>query len=110
MERLSIRIVADGLGTVACLHMTTFIDDDRGHLTWVAQHPGGFALNTARKPTPEYLILHRAAYSTITGSPARGQFWTKDFIKHCAEHRTELRGFARVECGGEAQDCGVCQP
>ena len=90
--------------------MITFVDDDRGYLTWVAKHPGWFVRNTARNPTPEYLILHRATCSTITGTPAKGQYWTKDFIKHCAEHRAELRGFARVECGGEAQDCGVCQP
>lgn len=90
--------------------MLTFVDDDRGYLTWVAQHPGGIVLNTARKPAPEYLILHRATSFTITGSPAKGEYWTRDFIKHCAEHRAELRGFARVECGGEAQSCGVCQP
>ena len=90
--------------------MTTFIDDDREYLTWIAQHPGGFVLNTARKPAPEYLFLHPATCPTISGTPSRGQFWTRDFIKHCAEHRAELRGFARVECRGEAQDCGVCQP
>ncbi|HUY24728.1 MAG TPA: hypothetical protein VMV09_05425 [Candidatus Saccharimonadales bacterium] len=90
--------------------MTTFIDDDRGYLTWIAQHPGGFVLNTGRKPTPEYLILHLATCSTISGTPARGQYWTKDLIKHCSEHRAELRCFARVECRGEAQDCGIYQP
>lgn len=90
--------------------MLTFVDDDRGDLTWVAQHPGGFVLNTARKTTPEYHILHRATCSTITGTLAKGDHWTKDLIRHCAEQRAELRGFARVECGGEAQDCGVCQP
>lgn len=67
-------------------------------------------LNTDRKPAPEYLILHRATYFTITESPAKGEYGIKDFIKHCAEQRAELRGFARVECGGEAQACGVCRP
>ena len=90
--------------------MITFTDDDRAYLTWIAQHPKGYVLNTARQPTPNYLILHRASCPTISGTPARGERWTRDLIKHCSEHHAELRGFARVECRGEAQACGICQP
>ena len=90
--------------------MTTFIDDDRGYLSWIRQNPLGFVLNTNRTPTPEYLILHKATCPSISGLPSKGEFWTKDLIKQCADHQIELRGFARVECGGDAQDCGMCQP
>ncbi len=84
----------------------TFADDDAGYLTWIAQHPQGYVLNTARQPTADYLIAHRATCPTISGTPARGEQWTRDFLKHCAEHRAELRSFARVECLGDARDCG----
>jgi hypothetical protein len=36
-----------------------FQDDDAGYLAWVQQHPDGFVLNTERRPSPNYLILHR---------------------------------------------------
>jgi hypothetical protein len=31
--------------------MQRFVDDDRGHLEWLAHHPGGFVINTGRTPT-----------------------------------------------------------
>ena len=51
-----------------------------------------------------------AACSTISGSRAKGQYSTGDFVKHCSEHRPKLRVFALVGCRGEAKNCGTCQP
>lgn len=90
--------------------METFKDDDRRYLAWVAQHPRGYVLNTADPPEPSYLILHRASCHTIQGSPPRGDTWTGNMRKFAAEHKAELKGFARVELGGDPTPCGACQP
>lgn len=71
--------------------MQPFEDDDRGYLTWIAQHPGGDVLNTANPPGPSYLILHRATRSTTTGLPTRGDNWTRAYLVFCAEHKAELK-------------------
>ncbi len=52
--------------------MRRFEDDDDGYLHWLGTHPDLHVLNTARNPTPAYLVLHRATCHTISGTPARG--------------------------------------
>jgi hypothetical protein len=90
--------------------MEHFEDDDRSYLTWIAQHPAGFVLNTGNPPTPSYLILHRATCTTISVGPPRGETWTMNMRKFCADHKSELKGYARVELGGEPSACGACHP
>jgi pimeloyl-ACP methyl ester carboxylesterase len=84
-----------------------FIDDDDGYLAWLADHPDGFVINTARHPTPSYIVIHRAQCRTISGTPARGGHWTLDYIKLCGE-RAELESYARGTIGGPAHACGSC--
>jgi hypothetical protein len=67
-------------------------------------------LNANSPPSPRYLILHRATCFTISGSPPAGENWTVGMSKFCAEHKAELKGFARVVVGGEATPCGTCNP
>ncbi len=55
-------------------------------------------------------MLHRASCTTITGTPPRGDNWTSSYRKFCAEHKSELTGFARVEIGGDRTPCSVCHP
>jgi hypothetical protein len=86
--------------------MQRFVDDDRGYLDWLAQHPDGFVINTGRTPTATYLVLHRAGCGTINGKPARGTTFTGDYAKVCGARR-ELETFGR-ELGGQAQPCGLC--
>lgn len=76
--------------------MKKFIDDDRGYLDWIAQHPEGFVLNTYRTPSLDYLLLHRTNCRTITNLPANGSRWTADYIKICGE------------IGGAVQPCRLC--
>jgi hypothetical protein len=90
--------------------MQQFIDDESGYLGWIAGHPSGFVVNALREPRPEYLILHRATCGTISGMPARGNYWTKDFGKTCSLNRAELEGWARRHVGGELHPCGLCRP
>jgi len=84
-----------------------FLDDDSGYLQWLATHRDGFVINTYRKPTGTYLVLHRATCRTISGTPAVGSRWTVDYAKFCGG-RSELEAFARNEVGGEPRICGRC--
>ena len=90
--------------------MQQFIDDESGYLTWIARHHNGFVVNAAREPGPTYLILHRATCGTISGTPARGNLWTKDLSKTCSVDRAELEGWARRHVGGDLHPCGLCRP
>jgi hypothetical protein len=90
--------------------MPTFKDDDRGYLEWVARHPQGFVVNSERQPRPSYLRLHRAICATITGTPARGNRWTAEYIKICSDNLAELEAWARGQTGGELHPCPSCGP
>jgi hypothetical protein len=87
--------------------MHRFVDDDDGYRQWIRAHPDGFVINTARSPSPAYVMLHRASCRTISGDPARGIRWTRDYIKFCGE-RAELDEFARRQIGGSANPCRRC--
>ncbi len=89
--------------------MQTFVDDDAGYLGWIARNPDGFVLNTERKPTRAYLVLHRATCHTISGVPARGDRWTDYYHKICG-NRSELEQWARREVQGEPRLCPRCNP
>jgi hypothetical protein len=85
----------------------SFLDDDTGYFQWLTDHPDEFVLNAERKPAPTYLVLHRTSCHTISGKPARGSHWTRDYTKICGR-RHELEEFARDNVGGEARTCGLC--
>ena len=53
-----------------------FLDDDSGYLRWLEAHPNGYVVNSHRRPSATYVILHRAACTAISGTPARGRRWT----------------------------------
>ena len=79
---------------------------DSGFLEGVAHNPEGFILNTLRKRTRAYLILHRSSCRTVGGEPARGSRWTVDCIKFCGDQlplRSRLRAHIALmpqrQCG-----------
>ena len=85
-----------------------FMDNDKGYVAWLAEHPDGFVLNCDRQPTRSYLILHRPTCGTISGAPARGQSWTVSYQKVCADTKRELVGWASDI--GVLQPCKLCKP
>ena len=85
-----------------------FADDDAGYQHWIGTHPTGWVLNTTRPPSASYLLLHHASCWTISGRPARGRSWTKDYVKVCSETRPECESWARSQTGGEPRACGHC--
>ncbi len=87
----------------------TFIDDDPGYLKWIASNPSGFVVNSARKPTPNYLVLHRATCWHV-GTPNNSNWTTTGYIKTCGTSIESVNQWARQSIGGELQPCGVCKP
>ena len=87
----------------------TFRDNEAGYVRWVATNTDGYVINTYRKPNANYLILHRATCGTITGTPARGDQWTRDFIKICSTNRADLERWARDTTGGTPTPCRLCK-
>lgn len=87
-----------------------FVDDDQGYLTWLDQHSQGYVVNAERTPRPSYLVLHEAQCKSISKLYGTAQYWTRHYIKICADDRTELERWAKQTVGGELQPCGRCKP
>lgn len=90
--------------------MKRFVNDDAGYLAWLADHPGGFVLNTFPHVSSSYLVLHRAACRTINRSLTGGRTWTDQYGKACSEDRLELAAWALRETGKTVSACGSCLP
>lgn len=83
-----------------------FIDDDPGYIRWLTGHSAAYVLNTTRRPSAAYLMLHRANCWTITKLQPRATTFTGDYSKLCGGW-DELESCARA-LGGTAQTCGHC--
>jgi hypothetical protein len=87
-----------------------FVDDDTEYLIWLTGHPTGYVLNCERDPKPNYLVLHLANCTTISGTPSHGVYWTRDLRKVCADSVVELDRWARDTVGTVPSRCGMCHP
>jgi hypothetical protein len=87
-----------------------FRDDDEGYLAWLKKNPKGFVINAKRKPSADYLILHRAACWSISRPLTSEERWTAAYIKICASQSDALAQWARDEVGGNLHLCGMCRP
>jgi hypothetical protein len=45
--------------------LVAFEDNDEDYLFWTSNNSSGYVVNCHRRPTPDYLILHRADCYTI---------------------------------------------
>lgn len=82
-----------------------FIDDDESYLRWLSDHPDGYVINTNRRPSPGYLMLHRADCRLISG-PSTGTTFTGEYSKVCGT-TSQLEAFAQ-NLSGHASQCRVC--
>ena len=87
-----------------------FKDDDAGYLEWINSNTDGFVVNCNRQPNPNYLYLHLASCSTISGIPANGKSWTFDYIKVCSLDQKELEKWVQQQVGGKLKHCSTCRP
>ena len=67
---------------------------------WLIRNRRGWVLNAYREPTAAYLVLHAAECSTISGRPAKGDTWTRDYAKICCPDRVVLESWALEETIG----------
>lgn len=87
-----------------------FKDNDGGYLHWINTNPTGFVVNCERNPRSAYHRLHLAICYTITGHPANGELWTRDYIKICSLSREELEEWVMKKIETELKPCGICKP
>jgi hypothetical protein len=84
--------------------------DDVGYLQWLAGHHDGFVINIQRSHNPRDARLHTVGCRTITGTPARGDTFTGDWVKVCSVSLEELDDWAVQEVGSAVQRCPTCRP
>lgn len=89
--------------------MIIFINDDKAYLRWTDENPDGYVINTARKPKPDYTVLHKSSCGTIS-STERSNWTTTDFIKVCSRDLNELKEWVAETTGGACQPCQKCNP
>jgi hypothetical protein len=83
-----------------------FKDDDEGFFEWLDANPDGYVINTNRKPTPNYLVLHVPSCPHFKGGDHL--HWTKDYVKICSDSRDQLEEWAADVVGGEITLCPSC--
>lgn len=87
-----------------------FNHDDAAYLRWRADHLGGFVLNCQPRPTPEYVVLHRASCVALEPKPGDNRNWTVAYIKVCADSASSIESWCRHHVGVGPQRCGRCHP
>ena len=88
--------------------MDSFVDDDPGYLDWLTRHPDSFVINTGRRPSAAYLMLHRASCGTISETPARGKTFTGDYAKVCGGQDERKIWRASPASWGARRSLAVC--
>ena len=86
----------------------SFVDQETEFRDWRKDNPNGYILNTTRVPSDKYLILHTARCWSISGEPARGRYWIKDYSKVCAPDRREIDEWVERQFGTAPRLCRFC--
>ncbi|GAB7045604.1 hypothetical protein [Catenuloplanes indicus] len=88
--------------------MECFVDRDADYVRWTRDNPGGFVINTYRRPSARYLKLHRAGCRTITVlQPAATRWTTGDYVKICGT-RADLEAWAARMLRASPEPCSLC--
>ena len=81
---------------------------EREYLAWVETHQSGFVINSLRSLNPASFVLHHASCWSIS-TDKWTNYTTNDYIKVCADTRSEIDSWARTN-GGHPSPCGLCHP
>lgn len=88
--------------------LVIFDHDDPGYTAWVREWPLGWIINTYRRATADYVVLHRAYCRAITQLDSEATTWTAgEFVKVCSTSRTLVTQWA-IEATGVMPSTG-CQ-
>ena len=84
--------------------------NDLDYLRWLGRSLPGLCDQHRADLQPRDVRLHAAYCATITGTPARGDTFTGDWIKVCSGSLTELDDWAKQHTGAVVKRCGTCRP
>ena len=92
--------------------MKKFDEDDGEYLAWIASHPNGFVVNSRRKPTAGYLVLHRSICPSIDGrvQHASGGYTERSYIKFASDNLDDLRSGLATIAPRFSGHCQRCDP
>ena len=62
------------------------------------------------RPTPDYLVLHKASCGSFASAVGDGRSWTVAYMKVCSDAASTIESWCRRQVGAEPQRCGVCHP
>lgn len=86
--------------------VTVFDSDEREYQSWLGGHRHGYVINILRSLNPKEAKLHCAECDSI-GDPTK-TYVTHDYVKVCAERRTDLDEWAIREVGSKIPTCDNC--
>jgi hypothetical protein len=91
-----------------------FDDNDHSYQRWLVANPHGYVINTRRRLSPSYMVLHRASCSSIrkySSVALPGALTERSYVKVCAAGVADLRNWLRQHGrtdGAPSKECGLC--
>jgi hypothetical protein len=70
-----------------------FVDDDSGYRAWLRANAAGYVVNTYRRPSARYLVLHRATCPSMQVYTEGGTMKGIEYSKLCAGTRRVLERY-----------------
>ena len=83
-----------------------FFNDDHGYRSWLIENPGGYVLNSYKKPSGEYLVLHYSECVTINDELEN--YTHGDYQKICAPGEQAISDWTTAVTGNEPSRCKTC--
>jgi 5-methylcytosine-specific restriction protein A len=92
-----------------------FDGDGQNYLSWVAENPDGYVVNTGRSTNTKYSMIHRAGCSHITSMSGfkPGAYTDRNWIKVASHDINELQTWFTENYSqfpGEFKVCSSCKP
>lgn len=94
---------------MACM---LFDGDDSRYLQWLHENSDGYVINMRRRFDPGYVVLHRAACSSIRRYPRMdkypGGFTERAYLKLCGSSIAELESYLVTVADGSYSISSAC--
>jgi len=61
LRRVDLNVASDAFRVLSARIVNViveFMDNDKGYVAWLAEHPDGFVLNCDRQPSPRTVTIH----------------------------------------------------
>ncbi len=91
-----------------------FIDSEQNYLSWLANHPKGYVLNSLSPPSEKYLVLHTTQCKAVSQSKKTAHpacFTGNGYFKICATEVAHLKNWCATHGFDDFSSyCPHCQP